>query len=333
MAENKELTVQERAVVALGLTDLKEKLTELAESSKSLVEITNQDSYQQVHAARMVLKNQRVAIAKTGKAARDDANAFAKALIAEEHKLIGIISAEEDRLQALQTKHDERAERERQAKIQAELKRVEDIQDRVAELRGAVTAVNSMGPPSLEKIEDFITDLEKIIVDESFDEFEGQAHSAKASSLAFLRERLTAAKEQEAEEKRVKAERAELAKLRAAEEKRQAEAEKKRQAEEKKQREELAVQKKNQDAAQKKIDDENARLAKERAVLEREQRQEADRKTAEEKAEQDRKAAAQAAAKKAKYPGERAIVDALTEHFGVPPEVVMAWLTELRKAA
>ncbi|KKK48711.1 hypothetical protein LCGC14_3142370, partial [marine sediment metagenome] len=70
-----------------------------------------------------------------------------------------------------------------------------------------------------------------------------------------------------------------------------------------------------------------------RADLEREQREEADRKAAEEKAEQDRKDAAQAAAKKAKYPGERAIVDALTEHFGVPAEVVMAWLVEIRKAA
>ncbi|KKL06568.1 hypothetical protein LCGC14_2594730 [marine sediment metagenome] len=342
-AQSKELTVQSRAIAALGLENLKKELTELAGKSKSLTGITNEDGYKQVHAARMVLKNERIDISKKAKAARDDANEFSKEVIAEEKRLIGIISPEEDRLQALQTEHDERAERERQAKIETEAKRVEDIQERIAAIRGAVEAVIHLNYPSA-KITELIDDIETIDIDDSFAEFQDQAEDTKVATLAKLREAHSATVERDAETAKIAAERAELEELRAAAEKRaaqeqfdlaaaEAKAKKKREAEAKKQREELEEQHKKQAAAQKKIDDENARLAEERADLEREQRKEADRKAAEEKAEQDRKDAAQAAAKNAKYPGEQAIVDALTEHFGVPSEVVMAWLTELRKVA
>ena len=342
-AQSKDLTVQDRAVAALGLADVKKKLVNLAKSSKSLVEITNQDSYQQVHAARIVLKNQRVDIAKTGKAARDDANAFSKALIAEENKLIDIISPEENRLQALQTEYDKHAEHERQAKIDAEVKRVEDIQAQIAGIREHAVAGNRFGITA-KQVKQSITDIETIQTDDSFAEFIDLARDAKTSTLVMLNDIHTAIVLREEAEAKATAESAELEELRAANEKREAkekaereaaeaEVREKREVEEKKQREELEAQRKEQAEAQKKIDDESARLAKERADLEREQREEADRKAAEEKAEQDRRDVAQAAAKKAQYPGERAIVEALVEHFGVPSEVVMAWLTELRKAA
>ena len=236
-----------------------------------------------------------------------------------------------------------RLERERQAKIEAEVKRVEDIQERIARIREHSAAAFQVGITA-KNIEQSIADIEAIDIDDSFAEFQDQAEDTKLATLAKLREAHSATVERAAETAKIAAEREELEKLRDEAEEREAkeqaereaaetEAREKREAEAKKQREELEEQHKKQAAAQKKIDDENARLAEERADLEREQRKEADRKAAEEKAEQDRKDAAQAAAKNAKYPGEQAIVDVLTEHFGVPSEVVMAWLTELRKVA
>ena len=94
----KELTVQERAIAALGLAKTKEQLTELAKSTADLVRITNDDSYKQIHAARMVLKNQRLEITQMGRDAREDAKSFSKAVIAEESLLIELIQPEEDRL-------------------------------------------------------------------------------------------------------------------------------------------------------------------------------------------------------------------------------------------
>ena len=328
-----ELTVQERAVAALGLSDLHERLTKLAAGSKQLVEITNEDSYKQIHAARMVLKNERVDIAKLGKAARDDANLFAKAVIAEEKRIIGIIEPEESRLYALQKEHDDRAERERQEKIQREIDRVEGIQGRITELAGMVAAVQSMGLPSSEKVKMFIDDIGKIAVDDSFSEFKGKAIEVKASTLTTLNELLTAAKAREEEEIRVAAERKELAELRAKQDKRDAEDQSKREAEEKKQREELKAQQNEQAEAQQKIDAENKRLADERAKFEEEQKAAKLKAEREEEAERKQKEAAKAAAKRTKYPGDKAIIAALANHFSVPEETVTTWLTQIRKAA
>ena len=255
-----------------------------------------------------------------------------------------------ERLMAIETpihesikEEETRLERERQAKIDAEQKRVEKLQWRLDALRRAGVSVE--WDTAATDIASIIKNIEEsYVIDDSFDEFIDQARDAKIATLANLREQYSAALEREKETARIAEEREELAKLRAEQEKREAkeheerekaetEAREKREAEEQKQREELEAQRKEQAEAQKKIDDENARLATERADLEREQREETDRKAAEEKAEQDRKNAAQAAAKKAKYPGERAIIEALSEHFNVPSEVVRSWLIEIRKAA
>ena len=236
-----------------------------------------------------------------------------------------------------------RKEADRQAKIDAETKRVEDIQERIRELRGAIDVVTRYNSKA-SLIAEHIGDLEKITIDDSFDEFRDQADDAKIATLARLREIHAATVEREAEDARIKTEREELDRLRADAEKREAEARKqreaaeakareKREAEEQKQRDELEAQRKKQAKEQEQIDAENKRIADEREKLERE-KAEAKRKAAVEKeAERRRKEKAQAAAKKAKYPGQRAILNALAEHFDVPHEVVQVWLTEIKKAA
>jgi hypothetical protein len=242
-----------------------------------------------------------------------------------------------------------RAERERQAKIEAELARVENLQARIGDIRNSVERVLAFGAPDLKQVAKEIEGLERLTIDESFAEFQQQAKDAKDATLSRLRELHKAAVEREAEAKRIAEERAELEKLRAAEAARQEEerkareaaeaaAEKKRKAEEAKRRAELETAQKKQAEEQARIDAENKRLADERAKFERQQEaarereREAERtRQAEAAAEQKRREKAAADAKKAKFPGEAAIVEAIAEHFDVTAEVARKWLSELRK--
>ena len=83
----------------------------------------------------MALASARIAISKTGKAARDDATKFSKAVIAEEASLIEITAAEEKRLLALRDAWDEQVAIEKAAKEQAERERITEIHRRIAEIR------------------------------------------------------------------------------------------------------------------------------------------------------------------------------------------------------
>ena len=126
-----ELTVPARAQLALNSSKTRADLTELVKKSVNIHEIKNTAGRTECHAAAMVLVKVRTAIANTGKAARDDATKFSKAVIAEENALIAITEAEEKRLITLRDEWDakiavikaaeEQAEREQAAKIQARI--------------------------------------------------------------------------------------------------------------------------------------------------------------------------------------------------------------------
>lgn len=323
----KELSIPERATLALGLADIEKSLTELSTQSASITEITNPAGYEQCHASRMVLKNQRIEIEKRGKAAREEATAFSKAVIAAEKKLIGIISPEEERLQKIQDAWDTAREAEKQAKIAAELRRVSDINDRIIVLRGN-QSITSMSDPKL--IADHIADLEKIAVDDSFEEFKQQAADAKAAGIARLTTLHTAAVAHQVEQERIKAERAELERLRAEEAERnrvereriaaeEAQAKAIRDEEAAKQAEALAAERAEQNriAAERQaaLDAEAARLAAERAEVERQQ--EALRKAQE---------PAPKPKGKAKRPSDAEIIGAVASHFSVDKKVAVDWI-------
>lgn len=206
------LTVPQRAVAALGYNEeTRKELTTLAAGSAHIIEITNDDGYKQCHAARMALKNTRIEITKRGKTAREDAQAFSKAVIAEEIALIALIATEEDRLEKLQTDHDDRIEAEKQAKAAAELARVESLKERVAELRGNQALTIHDGS---ELISQHYEDLQQITVDESFEEYEQQAQDARLAGLTRLNTLYKAAVAHEAEQARLKAEAAQAEQLR-----------------------------------------------------------------------------------------------------------------------
>jgi hypothetical protein len=321
MSESKELTVPERAAVALGAAEHEKSLIELSKKYSDIVEIKNKAGREQAHAAYMTLKNARIAIENAGKDARDDAVKFGKAVIAEEKRLIEITQAEEARLQKLRDAWDAAVEVERHAKLAAEKARVDAIRKRIAEMQSIPSML--VGKQSA-TIAAAIEGLEAVqITLEDFAEFAGECEVAKISALSKMGEMLSAQLAHEAEAKRLQAEREELARLRAEQEERERIAAEERVAQEAKDRaarleqerrdrevreQEEAESREAQRLAQEAIDAERAaheaRMAAERAELARQQA-EIDRAKAEqeritreaaEKAEAERAAAAQAEA-------------------------------------
>lgn len=220
---SKELTLPERAENAIGFADRKAELAKLAAESVRITAITNKDGRDECHTALMKLRSTRVAIQKAGKGAREDAVAFGKAIIEKEKELIGIIDHEETRLAGLRDAWDEAREQARQLAAEAEARRVAFHRGRIAAITGVVVTYAHADADALAGA---IGEEQAIPVDEGFEEFEDEAKQAKANTLARLNEMLAAATYREAEEARKRedlaeqerklaAEREELAKARA----------------------------------------------------------------------------------------------------------------------
>ena len=225
-----ELTVIGRASAVLKFDETKAALLPLVEASARIVNITNGAGYAEAQSARVKLKNTRVEIEKRGKAAREDATAFAGAVIAKQKELIGVITPEEDRLQSLQDEWDAAIAREKAAKAEAERLRVFAIRQHIDALRALPLRAVGAGSALIAEV------LQMASEPLEFDaqELTGEAIAAQADAVAALTTALDAAKadeirreaervEREAEATRIASERAELARLCAEQEKRDAE--------------------------------------------------------------------------------------------------------------
>jgi hypothetical protein len=206
------MSVIERAARALSKEEVEIEIKQLVAGSKSIMSVTDTASREVCHESLMVLKNMRIQTEKRAKKGRDEAVQYSKAVIAIEKELVALIEPEETRLAGLRDEWDSIKERERQARIDAEVKRVADIQERIVELRGCQTLSPSSGSALLLQ---HLADLEAIPVDDSFEEFRQSAADAKEAALYRLSGIHAAAVAHEAEQERIKAEREELAKLRA----------------------------------------------------------------------------------------------------------------------
>jgi hypothetical protein len=197
------LSPEQRASQLLKFDENKPKLTDLAKQSERIKEITNAAGRKECHSAYMVLKTTRVAIAKDGKEARDDANKFAKSVIAKEKELIDIIQPEEERLQLIRDEWDNRIERDRLARLEEERLRVENIKGLIQKMRELPQAF--YGKPSA-GIEIKLQSLRELVLDPNlYEEFLAEmqdAHKAAMFSLADMLERQRA---QEAEQERLRA--------------------------------------------------------------------------------------------------------------------------------
>lgn len=244
----------ERAVIALNSTKAESQLRELVAKSADITAVIDPAGRDQAHRIAMDLKNARVTIKNTGKTAREDAQAFSAAVIAEEKRLIAITEAEEERVFKLRDDYD--------AKVKAEKEEAErKVRELVAQRRAKIDAIASLprtlaGASSAQLVEE----LQKLVAmqptAEEFDSMLAEmlltietVGGALSALLAGARER------EEVERKRIEAQEAERARLA-----KQAEENARIAAELEKQRQEAA-------AAAKAQADELARL---RADMERE---------------------------------------------------------------
>ena len=284
------LTVIERAFVALGSSALETHLSDLAKKHADIVAIANKDGREQVHAAAMVLRKQRTAIAASGKGARDDAAKFCKAVIDEEKRLIAMIEPEEDRLIKLRDEWDQAREAEKKLAAEIEAKRKAWHESQVSGIRGVV--LGAAGAPS-QKLRDLIHEIDLIEPSEELHaEYMPIVARAKAETLSKLLEMLTEAEDREAEQARIKAEqekeaarlaseREELAKLRAeAEERQRIEAEAAEVAR-KAEADKIAAERAEMEKQQQAIREQQAEIERQqRAIKDAQDRQEAEARAA-----------------------------------------------------
>ncbi|HEU4372402.1 MAG TPA: hypothetical protein VFS02_02880, partial [Telluria sp.] len=214
----------ERASVALKAADYELKIKEKVAASADIVAVKNAAGREQAHRIGMDLLKLRTGITAAGEAARQDATAFSKAVIARERELVALISPEEKRVIALRDAWDEKIAAEKAAKIAAAKARVDAIQadidgivDRTIGLDGAKSAVIKAAIDSLDEI---------VVSEERFAEFTEAAAKAigncKARMAALLvgaevaeAAALAAEEARKAEAARLEAERAELDRQRA----------------------------------------------------------------------------------------------------------------------
>jgi hypothetical protein len=185
-----ELTVQDRAKLALKSNDT--ELINLAEKSKELVEIKTKENYTEIKNAETPLVKMRLAIKETGKLAREDANAYAKAVIAEEKRLLAFIEPEEERLKALRFDWDEaiRIEKGKEFAI-AEEKRL-----RLLAIEDSVDVGLNFGD-GVTEIEKRIEAVKSAVIDgdELTDEVITRLSLKRLTSLNVLENALASAKE------------------------------------------------------------------------------------------------------------------------------------------
>ena len=326
-----QLTVVERAAVALGSSALEIHLSDLAKQHADIIQVSNKAGRDQVHGAAMALRHERTCIAVAGKQARDDANAFSKAVIAEEKRLIAIVEPEEKRLIALRDAWDEEQARIKREAAEAEAKRKAWHESQIDSIYGLLLIAAGAAP---KKLRELISELDLIEPSEEIHaEYAPVVARAKAETLSKILEMLAEAEDREAEQARIKAaqeaeaariaaEREELARLRAEAEARRQEDERKaaeaRAAEEARlaaERAELARQREAQEAQaraeREEIERQAAELRAQQEAIRKQQeaneaearriereRAEADRKAAEEKARAEREEAARAESKR-----------------------------------
>jgi len=210
------LTVIERADLALDAGATEKHLRELVAKSAGITEIKDRTGRDQCHRAAMELADARIAIQKTGKAAREDATKFSKAVIAREKELVEIVTPEETRLLGVRDVWDAAIE----ARKAAERDRVMTITQRITDIKSY--AGLAMQCRTSERVTGLIAKVaDMAITAELFAEFEDQAIEAKRVTLEQMeqveqrlqadeQERARAKAEQEAAAAKLAADRAEL---------------------------------------------------------------------------------------------------------------------------
>jgi hypothetical protein len=198
-------------------------LKQLATSLKAITLVNSPAGREQAHSLAMTARTARTTIEKLGKAARDDATKFSKAVIAEEDRLIEIIQPEETRVLGLRNAWDAAEAARKEAELQKERDRIERHQAVIATIRSypglaRECRTSAMALQILEKLCAIDT------LNNCLDEFTDTAHAAKIAADEAICDIIESKQAAEAEQARIKAEQeAENARLAAERERLEAE--------------------------------------------------------------------------------------------------------------
>lgn len=201
----------ERAAIALGSSNVEKQLLEMVQSSQSIVSVIDKAGRDEAHSAAMALRGVRTTIAKTGKAAREDATAFSKAVIAEEARLIGIVQPEEDRVIGLRDAYDAKLAAEKAERERKEAERKAGLQAKVDAIRNLALGMDG---ETAAEIDIEIAALQQFVPGEEFMEYSDAARDAAQAaivSMTALRDRQAAKEAEAAELERQRAENARIA--------------------------------------------------------------------------------------------------------------------------
>lgn len=176
----------DRALIVLESTKTEEHLKALVVEAAPITEVNSPAGREQAHSLGMKMRKARTTIEKTGKAAREDAQAFSKAVIGEEKRLIGIIEGEEKRVLGLRDGYDAQVEAERAAKAAAEAARVAGIKQKIEGIRGLPLALAGEPSDVIEAELQALTDFQPN--EEVFAEFTVDCLAAKLACLTALGE-------------------------------------------------------------------------------------------------------------------------------------------------
>jgi len=230
---------------------------ELAHPKNLACDVTTTKGMKEAIAGRAAWRDPRIATEKARQAAKAPVLALGKDIDARARQITALLIEGESNYDDQIKAEEARKEAEKAAKAQAEAARVQAHQDRINnDIRFAAKVGALFGSDEIAKT---IADVDAMVIDASFEEFQGQAQLAKDETLDKLREMHAAAvaheaeqarikAEQEAEAARIAAERAELDKLRAEAAERERVAAAEREAAERAQAEELARQREAQEA-------------------------------------------------------------------------------------
>lgn len=325
--------------VAAGIAALKEQYAGV------VYEVQTTKGMDEAKKARAAIREPRYEIERVRKEAKAPILKLGKELDTRAKAITEEILAIENPIHRQIENEQSRKEAEKQAKIDAELNRVADIQARRDAIRS--WPMDAAGKPS-SLVEQMVDDAEGYrVTTEMFAEFAEQAQAELEVARQALKGILSERREHEAEQERIKAEREELARLRAEAEKREAEerAEQERWRREKEdqaaaqraqQEAELKAQREKQEAEaaaeRKRIADEEAaakairdaeakKLADERAEFERQQAEARKAKEGAERIERERARVASL-----KKPADDELIRVLCDHYQAPESKVVGWL-------
>lgn len=312
--------ITEYDAIAAGLAALSDKY------QGAIYDVTTRDGMNAAKEARAEIRAPRYRVEQIRKDAKRPILELGKMLDAEAKRITTEIHKIEDPIDAQIKAEEQRIKNEKQAKIAAEVARVEAIKERIKGLEGNQLLTPSSGS---ELIGQHISDLDGIVIDDSFAEFREAAERTKDGALDRLRALHAAAVEHEAEQARIEAERVEIERLRSEREKQnrierqRIEAEREKQeAAAKAAREKLEADRLAQEEAARA---ETERLAAERAEVER-LAAELEQRKSETAMPQDPVGIA-VGAKKGR-PSDDEIAAAVAHQWGVAVEVADEWLRD-----